>query len=95
MPRRQKLKVYGGNVDGQHRVIMATTSLKLFRAACGLSSQEGCETGNQAEIDKAMSEPGVIFAKRGVTNLPYFRVSPPPLSWKALAEGSALYSGKH
>ena len=78
------LKVYGGNLDGTHRVILATTSLSKFRHVCLLTRREGCETGNAEEIRIAMSEPGTIFAKddRGPRS-DYVRIGP-EIVWNAL-----------
>lgn len=59
----RKLKVYGGNLDGVHRVIAATTSKAAFCKLTGCAPAYCCETGNTIELGVALNEPGVIFVK--------------------------------
>lgn len=61
--RKRKLKVYGGNLDGRHRVIMACHSFKEFSAITRVGRDFGCETGNPEEVTQAMSEPGTSFKR--------------------------------
>jgi len=77
----RKLKVFGANLDGRHRIIMATTSLSAFRAATGTSRNDGCETGNEIEIGVALNEPGVMFVSLDDYRSPYRSIGKPPLSW--------------
>ena len=60
-----KLKVYGVNLDGKHRGIIATTSqreaARLFRIPLGRMRDYGSETGNTEECCIALAEPGVPF----------------------------------
>ncbi len=64
-----KLKVYGWNHEGRHRVIVAATSWKKAVVAVPYTRAEyariyGAVTGNAEEIAQAMSEPGVAFYKK-------------------------------
>lgn len=63
-----KLKVYGINIDGRHRCIVAAKSLKAaavaFRVSYGYMRGWGSDTGNVEEIALATSTPGVVYIKR-------------------------------
>lgn len=63
--RKRKLKVYGVNLDGRHRGIVAAHNQREAAEALGCSLSNvrihGCETGNAQEIEVAMSDPGVGF----------------------------------
>ncbi len=68
-----KLKVYGGNFDGVNRVICAAPSLAAFHRemkAAGIASSMyhtrnyTCETGNEEELNLALSDPLAVFRKR-------------------------------
>jgi len=61
MPR--KLKVYGGNLGGQWRAIMACGSFAEFTRATRISRDYGCETGNAKELAQAMTSPGTVFVR--------------------------------
>ncbi len=61
------MKVWGGMmmVGGeQHRVFMAGT-VKAFRGATGLSRDYMSDTGNAAELEIALAEPGRLFFAMG------------------------------
>ncbi len=65
----RKLKVYGWNHNGRHRVIVAATSWEKAVAAVPHTRAEyariyGAVTGNDKEIAQAMSQPGVAFYKK-------------------------------
>jgi hypothetical protein len=51
----KRLKVFGGNLDGVHRVILATTSYAAFCKAAHVSRNMGCETGNEIERGVALN----------------------------------------
>lgn len=57
-----KLKVYGANLDGRYRGIVAATSQTKAAEALGISPYDfrshGCETANREEVELAMREPG-------------------------------------
>lgn len=67
-----KLKVYGWNIDGRNRGIVATTSWRAAYDAAqevntasslgGMRSM-GSVTWNANEIRTAMSEPGTVFVQ--------------------------------
>lgn len=74
MPR--KIKVYGwigarpesrveGNRHGQTREIVAAASMAEVLRITGMKrddfTRSGCETGNQEELELALSKPGVVF----------------------------------
>jgi hypothetical protein len=61
--RRRKLKVYGGNLNGNERAIMACHSLKEFMAATRIGRDWVSETWNEEETKQAMAEPGVVFKR--------------------------------
>ncbi len=60
-----KMKVFGANLDGRYRGIVAATSQANAAALLGLSlhsfREYGCQTGNRDEIALAMQEPGVAW----------------------------------
>ncbi len=65
----RKLKVYGWNHLGRHRVIVAATSWEKAAVAVPHTSVShvrayGSVTGNAGEIAQAMSKPGVAFYKK-------------------------------
>ncbi|WP_293000039.1 hypothetical protein [Nevskia sp.] len=59
------LKVYGCNLDGRHRGIVAATSQVVAAKLLGLTLSHlrtyGCETGNKEEVELAMREPGIAW----------------------------------
>ena len=59
------LKVYGCNLDGRHRGIVAATSQATAAKLLGIPLSHlrtyGCETGNKAEIELAMRESGIAW----------------------------------
>lgn len=66
----RKMRVYGAylglrGVRGQVRAIVAATSGREAATHMGVTYQDyahnGCETGNDHEIELAMAEPGVVF----------------------------------
>lgn len=59
----RRLRVYGGNLVGEFRAIMACKSFAEFTRATRITREYGCETGNAEEIAKAMSEPGKLFVR--------------------------------
>lgn len=59
----RKLKAFVGNLDGRHRILMATTSLTAFYKITGITRDFASETSNAADVTLAMSEPGVIYAQ--------------------------------
>ena len=61
MPRR--LKVYGGNLGGQWRAILACRSFAEFHRATRISRDFASETGNAGEIAQAMTAPGRLFVR--------------------------------
>jgi len=65
--RRRKLKVYSTNYGGRAQAVVAAHSQREACDLIGCSLSDfrafGSETGHQESIDKAMSEPGVVFLK--------------------------------
>lgn len=63
-----KLKVYGINIDGVHRCIVAEKSTRAAARAMRISYSYmtgwGSETVNVEEIKTAISSPGTVFIKR-------------------------------
>jgi len=66
----RKLKVYGGHVDGQNRLIVAATSMAAahkmvqeFHRGCSLHYMRSmwCTTDNPQELQTALARPGVLF----------------------------------
>ncbi|MFY7873278.1 MAG: hypothetical protein ACOVQL_13000 [Limnohabitans sp.] len=61
------LKVYGMNLDGRRRGIVAATSWSKAAGAANIpvsrAKQYGCVTGNAEEIALATSRPGVCFIR--------------------------------
>lgn len=57
------LKVYGGNLAGRWRAILACRSFAEFQRATHVHRDFGCETGNAEEIAQAMSAPGTLFIR--------------------------------
>jgi hypothetical protein len=59
------MKVYGVNLDGRYRGIVAaknkTQAAKLFGTSIYHFNQFGCETGNKEEIKIAMKQPGIVW----------------------------------
>jgi len=70
-----KLKVYGINIDGVNRCIVAAKSLKAaavsFRVSYSYMRGWGSDTGNAEEIALATSTPGVVYIKRDATRDTY------------------------
>jgi hypothetical protein len=56
-------KVYGGNLAGRWRAILACRSFAEFNRATGISRDFACETRNREEIAQAMSKPGTLFVR--------------------------------
>ena len=59
----RRLKVYGGNLGGRWRAILACHSFAEFNRATRISRDFACETGNAEEIAQAMSVPGRLFIR--------------------------------
>jgi len=57
------LKVFGGNLSGRWRAIMACRSFAEFNRATRIDRDFACETHNAAEIAQAMSAPGTLFIR--------------------------------
>jgi hypothetical protein len=57
------VKVYGGNLGGRWRAIMAASSMAEFTRATRITRDHAAETGNLEEITQAMSSPGTLFTK--------------------------------
>jgi hypothetical protein len=57
------MKVFGGNLDGKHRVVMACGSITEFYRLTGVTYGYASSTGNAEEVAAAMAEPGIMFAK--------------------------------
>ena len=68
------MKVWGGNYDGVHRVIVAAKTAKAaheavskhFRVSYYSWRQFTTETANQEELEVALAAPGTVFRKRAV-----------------------------
>jgi hypothetical protein len=64
----RKLKVWGINIDGVHRCIVAATSGRqaamLFDVTVSYLYGWGSETGNEEELNLALDQPGTVFIKR-------------------------------
>jgi hypothetical protein len=58
-----RLKVYGGNLGGRWRAILACRSFAEFNRATRISRDFACETGNAEEIAQATSKPGILFVR--------------------------------
>lgn len=83
-----KLKVYGGCYDGRHRVIVAAKSKKeahrLVQTAPNYRflsyygwNRYTSDTGNDEELQLALSEPGAVFEASVVgRGTPYRKISP-------------------
>lgn len=70
------LKVFGGNYDGQHRLIMATTSKTRFCLLTGCKGSHTSETANVIEVPLAMASPEIPFLKKySPHNAPYVRAA--------------------
>ena len=67
----RKLKVYGGNIDGIRRGILAfetkKEAIKILKMSMYEFNLYWGETGNDEEIKIAISKPGVVF----VTEIEY------------------------
>jgi hypothetical protein len=63
----RKIKVFGMNLDGRNRGIVAAHSKKeaarLFGSSLYDFNNNGCETGNAKEIEVATGKPGTVFVK--------------------------------
>lgn len=75
--RPEDLKVFGGNLQGRHRVVMAAPSLTAFLKATGVRRGFASETWNEREIEVAMGDPGVAF-RRPISrdDAPFERLAP-------------------
>lgn len=78
-----KLKVFGGYifVNGkQVRAIVAATSQKeaagLTRESAKSIATHWPETGNEIEIETALSKPGVVFVSTGLTTRDFYEFRP-------------------
>ena len=62
-----QLKVYGVNLDGVYRGVVAATSraraAKLLGVSFGYMRGCGSQTWNNEEIEVAMREPGICYKK--------------------------------
>jgi len=80
------LKVYGGNVRGQWRGVIAASSGRDamrrihddngYYVGAAHFRDYWCETGNETEIAQAMSEPGTLFTQSNRGNIdanPWFK----------------------
>lgn len=79
----RKLKVYGVNLDGTYRGIVAATSQSAAAKIIGVSIScmrgWGCQTWNEEEISIAMLEPGVAYKKHmSRFDGEYIRMEPRP-----------------
>ena len=59
----RRLKVYGGNLGGRWRAILACHSFAEFNRATRISRDFASETGNAEEIAQAMTAPGRLFVR--------------------------------
>ncbi len=63
-----KLKVFRGNLDGVHEVMIASTSQKDAANKLGVSlnyfRQYCSETSNEDDIKLAIGNPGAVFKRR-------------------------------
>lgn len=87
------IKVFGGNLDGVHRVVVACTSLAAFYRLTGVSRGYASETGNSEECATALAEPGVIFASKGMRmrDDTLRRIEVPPVAVDPLSYHSAVW----
>ena len=73
-----KLRVFGGNLDGIHRAIVAAPNKTQAAKAIGISLHHFngyfSETGNPEEVEQAMSEPGVAWRKEYRQGKPWERL---------------------
>jgi hypothetical protein len=62
-----KLKVWGINIDGKHRCIVAAQSGKeaarLLDVTYSYLNGWGSVTGNEEELNLALDKPGTVFIK--------------------------------
>ena len=71
------MKVWGGMMMAggeQRRVFMAGT-IKAFRESTGIGRDYMADTGNPAELEIAMNEPGVLFFTLDRHGMYFCRVS--------------------
>jgi len=63
----RQLKVYGVNLNGHYRGIVAATSRTAAARAFGIKPYHmrdfGSETGNPEEVALALSRPGAVFQR--------------------------------
>ena len=75
----RQLKVYGVNLDGRHRGIVAATSMTAASRAFGIKldhmKQYGGVTGNDEEVSLAMRRPGTVFKQHYSVGSPWVEVS--------------------
>lgn len=70
----RKLKVYGWNDDGTHRLVVAASS---WKEACALANETdgwrrsasnmreyGCVTGNLEELQTCLADPRVVYFRK-------------------------------
>jgi hypothetical protein len=57
------LRVYGGNLGGRWRAILACRSFAEFHRATRITRDFGCETHSAEEIAQAMTAPGRLFIR--------------------------------
>lgn len=73
---KRALKVFGGNYDGRHRLIMATTSKTRFCLLTGCKGSHTSETANVIEVPLAMRWPETPFLKKySPHDAPYIRAA--------------------
>jgi hypothetical protein len=81
MPK--ELVVWGGNLDGRNRAIVAAPTKKAAAEAIGVSLYEFNRfygrTGNAEDIAQALSAPGTVFKRKSFSSEPWTVHVPP--SW--------------
>jgi len=74
------MKVFGVNLDGKSRGIVAAETQKkaaeLFKITIYHFREYGCETGNKEEIDLAIKEPYTVYKREYKYGSPWIRVLP-------------------
>lgn len=73
-----KLKVYGSVPDGRNRCIVAAASFKAAAEAMGITYRYlrayGSQTFNVEEVETALAEPGIPFARHMNSREPFERL---------------------
>jgi hypothetical protein len=59
----RRVRVYGGNLGGRWRAILACHSFAEFNRATHISRDFACETHSAEEITQAMTAPGRLFIR--------------------------------